>query len=202
MSRLVAFVLLLLTPMIGSAEAIKVEQKVVLCGDSRIVGVANEDGVDVVDRKAVGYNTDGTIYYLAEVGKGYDWLLSNLPSLEKVCDKNTVVYVALGVNDLYNLENYLELYDSLSKKLNGVKVVIAEVGGVDERKERDYGYSIKQSDINHFNDELKASDGKYKVVDFWYGDESDKTVDGIHYSSQEYEDTLKTLKEDLGLEEK
>lgn len=172
------------------------KKDIVICGDSRVVGLASSDGVVINDNSVNGYNSDSSIYYLAEVGKGYDWLESNLYILDNICTENTVLYIALGINDLDNIDKYINLYSGLSERLNNATIVVAEVGAVDEEKEYKYGYNIDQFSIDSFN--VRLLDGSnYSVIDFWQGNESEYTTDGIHYSNEEYNKTLDYLKENL-----
>lgn len=171
----------------------------IIIGDSRIVGLASTDGVKTKNKglEVDGYNKSETIYYKAKVGQGYKWFNETLDDIVKKCDEHTIVYVAFGVNDLYNVNKYKKLFNSLTDKLNGATIKIAEVGKVDEKKAKKNGYNVKQKDIDKFNKTIKKdakNNDNYEYIDFWAGNECKKTIDGIHYNTDEYSKTLEKLK--------
>jgi len=75
---------------------------IVICGDSRVVGLAHVDGLQ--GSSVSDYGESG-IYFHAKVGQGLDFLRSSYSVLTNICNKDTILYVALGVNDLYNIDN-------------------------------------------------------------------------------------------------
>ena len=171
----------------------------VVIGDSRIVGLAATDGIKTKNNslEVDGCNKSKTIYYKGKVGQGYKWFNDNLSSIAKKCDKHTIVYVAFGVNDLYNVNSYKKLFNKLKDKFNGATIKIAEVGQIDEVKAKRNGYIVKQKDIDKFNKTIRKAaknNDNYTYIDFWAGNEGKQTVDGIHYNSDEYSATLKNLK--------
>lgn len=173
----------------------------VVIGDSRIVGLAKHDGVIVNTDEVSSPNTDNTIYYKAKIGIGYNWLRENTSSVKDICNENTTLYIVLGVNDLGNIDNYTSFYNSLQSDLNIKQLIIGEVGRVDEVKEGRYGYAISNTTVEQFNTTLHSNSKNYKVIKFWQGNEENNTVDGIHYTNIEYENTLSLLKANIENEE-
>lgn len=167
----------------------------VVVGDSRIVGLAACDGVKANGKTVKGANEDKSIYYYAKVGIGYNWLKENVDEIAKKCNNRTSLYVALGVNDLGNINRYKSLYDELHEKCNNAKVYIVKVGAVDEEKEKRFGYKIKQSSVDDFNSKLNKNSKDYDVINyFWPKNTGRNTTDGIHYRTCVYKDVLKKIK--------
>lgn len=163
---------------------------IVICGDSRVVGLAHVDGLQGSSVSAYGKSG---VYFHAKVGQGLEHIRGSYPTLLNICNKDTILYVALGVNDLYNIDDYLVYYNDLKQQLGVGQLIICQVGSVNEALESEYGYSVKQSDIDDFNKKLINATRNYKVLDIWYDDESLYTVDGLHYTHDEYVSSLNKI---------
>lgn len=143
--------------------------KYFLIGDSRIVGLNQVTDISSEDKYDV----------LAEVGKGYNWLLEQeLPS-------DRIIVSFLGVNDLGNVQKYISYYNSILEQ--GYKLILITVGPVDENIEAQFGYSVLNEDINAFNEDI-SNEVNCEVLDLntYLKSIGYSTVDGVHYTQETY----------------
>ena len=153
----------------------EVENKLIYVGDSRALGM----------QSAVG-NENAS--YIAESGKGYDWLTTTGLSLldSKLQEKTDgVVILSLGVNDLYNIDNYIEAYKSLITKYPSTKFYVLSVNPVDESKTVSNGYSITNNEIEGFNKKLRDNFSS-NYIDSYSSLSNVGSSDGLHYDDETY----------------
>lgn len=147
-------------------------------------------------------NESNTVY---GVGYGYNWLVGNSGftgttnasngGINAVNSKiaNGKLYniiIWLGVNDLGNVNSYLEKYIDLAKgEWSNHNLYIVSVGPVLDSSSK----YAKNETINEFNNAMKdginkASLNNLKYVDLGYTESSIKSYDsaGVHYSSEDY----------------
>jgi len=147
-------------------------------------------------------NEGNTVY---GIGYGYDWLVGNSGftgttnasngGINAVNSKiaNGKLYniiIWLGVNDLENVNSYLEKYIELAKgEWSNHKLYIVSVGPVLDSS----SLYAKNETINEFNNAMKDGINKaglsnLKYVDLGYTESSIKSYDssGVHYSSEDY----------------
>ncbi len=154
--------------------------KYIFVGDSRTVGMGN----------AV---SDKNTAFIAEVGQGYSWLVKTggvkLRTM-LAADPDVTVVLALGVNDLVNIKNYISYYTKLKKEFPMTSFYIMAVNPVDEKKEAAYGYKVKNSSIESFNREMLEAVGAVSFIDTYsYMKEKDfDSADGLHYTAKVYRD--------------
>ena len=148
--------------------------KVVWVGDSRTVGMNTT------------YNNSLTV--VAKVAMGYNWMVQNKSSFINKRGYNIVFN--MGVNDLYNINKYIEFYNSLPDEfLKENNVYFMSVNPVDEIKQLSYGYNSSNSSIANFNSQIKSKlNSKIKYIDSYNYmiSKGFQTVDGIHYDSKTY----------------
>ncbi|MBR3278771.1 MAG: hypothetical protein IKG01_07765 [Lachnospiraceae bacterium] len=154
-------------------------EDLIFVGDSRFVGM--DDALD-------GY-CDADVRIVAEVGQGLAWLKKTIPDLYGESGK-TIIF-NLGVNDLYNASAYVEFYNNLPQDfVENNTLIIMTVNPVDEQREAECGYAIKNADIETFNDTMKNSLDKicFKMIDSYTYVSMCKfgTTDGLHYTNQTY----------------
>lgn len=151
--------------------------KYIFLGDSRMVGMSS----------AVG---SSDIKYIAKVSMGYSWLNSTAgPTLKKYLNLNPDVKVilALGINDLGNIQSYITYYQSLIKKYPKTKFYVLAVNPVDEKTEKAHGYTVKNSQIEAFNKKLKTAFSSAYLNSYTYlKKQGISTADGIHYQPETY----------------
>lgn len=156
-----------------SAE--EIENKLLYVGDSRTVGMQTA-------------LENQNIVYIAEVGKGYEWFNSTaLPNIETKLQEKTdaVIVLGLGVNDLYNIDNYISAYKSLIAKYPTNSFYVLSVNPVDETKTGANGYTVTNADIENFNKKL-ASNFPNNYIDSYSSLTSIGTSDGLHYDNETY----------------
>ena len=129
--------------------------------------------------------------YIAKVSMGYSWLVSTAgPELKGYLNQNPDVSVvlALGVNDLGNIQNYISYYKSLIKKYPKTKFYVEAVTPVNEGVEAAHGYTVKNKQITSFNKKMRAAVGKSRFINtYTYLKNSGfQTSDGVHYTSDVY----------------
>lgn len=152
--------------------------KYIFVGDSRMVGMQ------------ISKSPADTLY-IAQKGMGYNWLNSTAgPLLKKYlnANPNVKVVLALGVNDLGNIQSYLTYYRGLIKKYPKTEFYILSVNPVDEAKEAIYGYYVKNARITSFNKKLRSAFGASAYINSYsyLKAEGVDTVDGLHYTVEVY----------------
>ena len=148
---------------------------IVFIGDSRTVGM----------NKVVHMDQLEDTYVIAKVGMGYNWLIdSAIPQLEDLQSKHSykryLLVFNLGVNDLKNIDKYIEVIPKLQNygELYYVSInpTVDEVGG------------IQCSAIEKFNNALKAEESKFRYIDCYsyLKKVGYKANDGMHYDNDVY----------------
>jgi hypothetical protein len=161
----------------GKKTVKTVKGSYIFLGDSRMVGM----------QSAVG---SSGVHYIAKVSMGYSWLNATAgPALKSYLNANPdlKVVLALGINDLGNIQSYITYYQGLIEKYPTTSFYILAVNPVDEKTEAAHGYSIKNSQITQFNKKLKAAFGSAYLDSYTYlKNQGIKTVDGLHYQADTY----------------
>jgi len=158
-------VLPLVMSLLSNPQPVQVPEEVVYVGDSRFVGMQTYTGAPNV---------------IAKVGEGYSWLASDaLYSIVRIENSHTIV-CNLGVNDLCNVNNYIELYKSLENQ--GYRVIVVSVNPTDNR------YSHLNDDIDVFNQQIKDSGLEYVDTCSHLREVGFSTTDGLHYMEDTYLD--------------
>ena len=153
--------------------------KYVFVGDSRFVGMKN----------AVKGYVDQDVEIVAKIGEGLKWFKTMAPDLYEM--KGKIIIFNFGVNDLYNAGKYIEFYNGMPEDfMKNNTLVFMSVNPVDEAKEAEYGFTVKNADIEKFNDKMKAGLNKqyFHVIDtYTFTLQNDlKTTDGLHYFNHIY----------------
>jgi len=151
----------------------EVEDMLVYVGDSRIVGL----------KSAINKNN---INYIAEIGSNFDWLNTTANAeLERLLTEKEkrIVVLSHGVNDLYNIDKYINYYNSLISKYPQTYFYIMSINPIDEGLANTNGYNLKTSDIESFNNKLK-SNFPNNYLDIYNSLSNIGTNDGLHYDNQ------------------
>ncbi len=174
----------------GKKTVQKFTGKYIFVGDSRILEMKN-----VI--------APADTLYIAKVNTGYPWLQSDAgPLLEEhlKLNPNVKVVLAFGTNDLGNIESYITYYRDLIKKYPKTEIHVLSVNPVDEKKGKECGYSIKNTQIVAFDKKLRAAFGtpvyinSYKYIKSRGVD----TRDGVHYEEQVYVDLYNFITGKIG----
>lgn len=140
--------------------------KLVFIGDSRTEGL----------RDAV--NDDSVWSCLSSMG--YDWMVSTgVPQIEDQIEDNTAVIILMGVNDLYNVNNYISYINSKASEWSGrgAQTYFVSVGPVQNDP------YASNAEIESFNSAMQANLIGVTYIDIYSHLVSDgfSTVDGTHY---------------------
>jgi hypothetical protein len=151
--------------------------KIIFVGDSRTEGM----------RDALGTGDA----YICKSGEGYSWLTSTAASeLAGQVTENSAIVVSLGVNDLYNVGNYLNYFNSM-KDMYGCALYINSVDPVDEVAEGQQKYKVYNSEIENFNNIIRSGlreDINYLDSYSHMMDVGFSAPDGVHYSTSTYQE--------------
>lgn len=151
----------------------------IFVGDSRMVGMSMS-----VSR------TDTA--FVAEVGMGYYWLKSTaLAELEKLLKMvpDAKVILALGVNDLGEVSNYISCYRKLAEDYPRADFHVLSVTPVDYEKAVLSGYGhVTNEKIMEFNRSVQAVFGNQYIDAYTYLEQNGfETNDGLHYLTSTYQ---------------
>lgn len=141
--------------------------KLIFIGDSRTEGI----------RDAVN---DGNVIWSCLSSKGYEWMsTTGVPQIEDEIDAYTAVIILMGVNDVYQINNYVNY---INKKANewadlGARTYFVSVGPVE------HDPYVTNAEIESFNAAMKANLAGVTYIDVYSHLVSNGfyTVDGIHY---------------------
>lgn len=167
------------------------ESNVILVGDSRFRGMCDSVKLDS--------NTD----CIAEVGKGYNWLISSsvVSQLDELIKTNPSSYVVinLGVNDLGNVNSYAKYYNKLINSYSKIKLVVISVNPIEDDKASSYGYSVKNENVTSFNSTIKSLiNSNISYCDTYSKIKNNfETTDGIHYTTNTYNNIYNEIKKCL-----
>ncbi len=129
--------------------------------------------------------------WIAKVGEGYNFFSNEaIPQIDKNVGEGSVIIINYGVNDLYNVEKYIDLVNDKADSWidSGATVYYAAVTPVS-----DYP-TITNDDIESFNKELKEGlDDRIGWLDgySYLQNNGFSTGDGLHYNSDTYKSLYK-----------
>lgn len=153
------------------------EHAILFVGDSRTIGM--RDAVNQAD-------SSDSCTYIAKEGEGYLWFSNEgMPQLEESLSQNPsqTVILNLGVNDLEEIHNYLNLYTDLFRLYPQTLFYIMSVNPIDESKFD----GVTNEEIQSFNQQmLEAFPDKYLDCYTYLLSEDYSTVDGLHYTESTY----------------
>ena len=156
---------------------------------------------------------DTNIFFIGKIGSGINWLkesaiqdVENTIANEQRKGHTPIVVFWFGVNDLDNINCYIEFYENFSKEHDNCMVLLPSVGQVDEKIEEKNGYKVKNKDINIFNEKLDEAFG-FQYIDIQSCITKEYTVgntkDGVHYdedTSNRYVDYIKRYISEMNYE--
>lgn len=154
--------------------------KRIFVGDSRTVGL--QDAVKSSDT------------YIAKWGQGYDWFISTgKTKLEKTLKEYpySVVILNLGVNDMENVESYVQVYRKLQGDYPKARFYFMSLNPVEESFLRASGYGGRDNaSIEAFNKRMQQVFGSFYIDTYHWMIEREYvldvphghgTTDGLHY---------------------
>ena len=140
--------------------------KLIFVGDSRTEGI----------RDAVG---DDSVWSCLS-GKGYDWMVqTGVPQIEDEIEKNTAIIFLMGVNDPFNVNNYINYINEKAYEWAaiGAQTYFVSVGPVEKDP------YITNAQIESFNTSMENNLSGVKYIDVYTHlvENGYDTVDGLHY---------------------
>lgn len=163
----------------------------------KVIKVFSGDYIFVGDSRMVGMEmsrSSADTKYIAKVSQGYEWLKSTggvtLQYYLKANPKVKVV-LALGVNDLGNINSYITYYKNLIKKYPKTEFYILSVNPVEENAGKRYSGYVKNSSIKAFNKKMKNAFSSRYIDAYnymWKKEKGYETFDGLHYTVKVYQD--------------
>ena len=139
-------------------------------GDSRIVGIQNSVETDAM--------------FIAETSRGLSWFNKTaLKEYENKKDKIETIVVALGINDIKNVEEYIKTFNEFAENNSNKRLFYVNIGPVDETKYK----KISNETIVQFNEQIKNGlNDKWVVLDQYAFLQSVDlhSHDGLHYGNE------------------
>lgn len=171
----------------------------------KVVKVFKGDYIFVGDSRMVGMEISkapANTKYIAKESEGYNWLKKTggvtLQYYLKANPKVKVV-LALGVNDMGNINSYISYYKNLIKKYPKTKFYILSVNPVEEKAGKRYSGYVKNSQIKSFNNKLyKAFSSRYINAYSYMWENGYETFDGLHYTVPVYQDLYDFIVKKIG----
>lgn len=160
----------------------------------RVVKVFNGKYIFIGDSRMVGMQSSiapSDTLYIAKNGQGYAWLKSTAGVQLRYylkANPDVKVVLALGVNDLGNVNSYISYYKKLIKEFPKTKFYVLSVNPVNEKIEAKRGYRVKNSAIVSFNKKMYVA-FRSKFVNTYTQMKKDGfgTKDGLHYLAEDYQ---------------
>ena len=158
------------------ARYAKEPSKFIFVGDSRFAGM-----------KIKNNNEDDE--YIAESSVGIVWLKQTENIIKKAQSENSVIVLCLGVNDLWDINRYIEYLNGLELD---VPLYVLTVGPVDHSKFTKFDNDA----IEGFNTKLIDEAKNYMIIDqySYLKEDGFGTTDGLHYTYDTYDKIYNFIK--------
>lgn len=162
----------------------------------KVLGVNNDSNIYMLgDSRFVGmkdYDNSSNHFYYAEVGKGYKYLVETWNNMGNLPNENDYIVINFGVNDLGNIDKYIDFINQMQSETYA-KIIVMTVNPVNETNEASHGYNIKNTTIDDFNRRIsQETNSNIYIMDTnsFLTKNGFSSKDGIHFSSQTYENIL------------
>lgn len=168
----------------GSSVTNTSVSKVIFVGDSRTIGM----------QQSVDDNSD---VWSCKSAMGLNWMKSTgIPSIDSQITSGAAVVVLMGVNDLYQINDYISYMNNLVTSVvdRGAKLYFVSVNPTSRSK--DY----LNEDIDGFNERMKqglSSHIQYIDTNSYLKDNGFSSGDGLHYSATTYKTIYNYIKDQL-----
>lgn len=161
--------------------------KFIFIGDSRTEGLKYTIQSNPVE---------DNIVWSCKTAQGYKWMINTgVPQIESEITKNTAVIILMGVNDLYNVHNYISYINSKAQEWNqlGATTYFVSVGPIQNDP------YISNNDIEDFNSTIQNGLSSVHYIDIYSRliNEGFQTMDGIHYTTETYKYIYNLIKQNL-----
>lgn len=125
---------------------------------------------------------------------GLDWMQqTGIPNIENNIQQGSSLVILMGVNDLYQANNYISYLNSnaTSWKNRGANIYFVSVNPTEG------SYNSLNADIDSFNQRLRAgltSNITYIDTNSYLKSNGFSTTDGLHYTNDTYNDIYNYIK--------
>jgi hypothetical protein len=161
------------------------DEAVIYIGDSRFVGMNDVCGISSVPGRFV----------VAEVGQGHKWLTQVALSQAEYIESTNPGYrkfyyvICLGVNDLVNIDEYVETYKQLGSTKDLILVSVGPVGP---------SSVLTNDQVAEFNSTISSLGFPYIDYNSVLMSEGFSAPDGLHYDDDTYRRIYDLIKVGLG----
>lgn len=161
--------------------------KKIFIGDSRTVGMQSTLG------------TPNGVVWSCKSSMGLKWMKSTgVPNIESQITNGTAVIILMGVNDLYNTNNYIEYINQKSSNwaAKGAKTYYVSVNPINESSYKGF----KNSKIETFNNAMQSGLKNVTYIDtynYLITHECNYTNDGLHYKGSTSKKIFDLINENL-----
>lgn len=158
-------------------------KKLIFVGDSRTVGM----------QSAVGDQGKNDVWS-CKSSMGLNWMKSTgIPNIESQITNGSCIIILMGVNDLYNADNYISYVNGLVSGVNqkGGKLYFVSVNPTNRSAEH------LNDDIEAFNNKLKSGLSSYvQYIDTntYLMNNGFSSSDGVHYTNTTYKQIYTLIK--------
>lgn len=125
---------------------------------------------------------------------GLDWMQqTGIPNIENNIQEGSSLVILMGVNDLYQANNYISYLNSnaTSWKNRGANIYFVSVNPTEG------SYNSLNTDIDKFNQRLRSgltSNITYIDTNSYLKSNGFSTTDGLHYTNDTYNDIYNYIK--------
>lgn len=148
-----------------------IEKSLLYIGDSRMVGMQTT-------------LNNSNIKFIAAESSGYNYLVEKQSEIASTITDNKIKFVvfASGINDLDNIDSYINFYNSyLADEKSKVNYLFLSVNPVNNTKAKANGYTVTNEDIKKFNDTLSTAVGDQYIDSYSKIKGLINSTDGVHY---------------------
>lgn len=148
-----------------------IEKSLLYIGDSRMVGMQTT-------------LNNSNIKFIAAESSGYNYLVEKQSEIASTITDNKIKFVvfASGINDLNNIDSYINFYNSyLADEKSKVNYLFLSVNPVNNTKAKANGYTVTNEDIKKFNDTLSTAVGDQYIDSYSKIKGLINSTDGVHY---------------------
>ena len=156
------------------------------------VNTGNSLNIIIGDSRAVGLqytvNPPSNYLFIAESSMGYNWLKTTATSkLDETLKNNPGkhnIIVNLGINDLGNVQNYVNYFNEMKTKYSNHRLIIVSVNPVVEENIKPPLTKISNSSVEGFNNTIRKGLKNIKYCDTYTKLKGNVVSgDGIHYEA-------------------
>lgn len=176
----------------------------IFIGDSRTVGM-HASVYNASDSEEINVTEADDTIWSAKQSMGLSWMdQTGIPNVDGKITQGSNIIILMGVNDLYNDNNYIEYINKKAAedwKQKGANVYFVSVNPIDDVKAAANGYEEKDSQVVDFNNKMKAGLSQdIQYIDTYSQIKSSfSTTDGLHYNNETYKAIYNIILQSVGV---